>query len=205
MLVRILLIFVALLFITGSLSIAYIYESQTLWYKIGTDRIVLRAGQLAGLLAAALICVQIVLGVRGKFLEKFFSVASLMSFHRGNGVLIGICVVLHVLMVLIPEGISNLPMGLKHWPEMVGGLLLWLILAMVISSRYRDVLKLDYKKWRKIHKLLAYLVPLLLAIHIYFVSDSFQQTVPRVLLFLCFGLLGFWIVIVKFFKGPKGE
>ncbi len=202
-LIRICLIIVALSFITGSLSIAFLYESQTLWYKIGTDKIVLRAGQLVGLLAAALISLQIVLGGRGKFLEKLFSVAALMRFHRGNGVLIGICVVLHVLMVLIPEGISNLPMGFKHWPEMIGALLLWLILSMVISSRYREALKLDYKKWRKIHKLLAYLAPLLLILHVYFVSDSFQHTVPRIALFSSFGLLVLWILFRKILMGKQ--
>ena len=192
--IKLLLIVSALLFIAGSVSVAFVYESQTLWYKFGNDKIILWAGHVAGLLGAALIILQIMLGARGKFLEKYFAVAALMRLHRGNGIVIGCCVVLHVFLVLLPEGIANLPIGFKHWPEMVGSLLLWLILAMVIASHFRERLQLDYRRWRTVHKIMAYVAPILLFVHVYFVSDSFQQLTPRVALITTFSLLLLWIL-----------
>jgi predicted ferric reductase len=75
--------------------------------------------------------------------------------------------------------VTNLPIGLKFWPEMVGSLLLWVLLSMVISSQFRQKWGLNYKRWKAIHKLLGYLVIIFLAVHVLFVSDSFEHVVPR--------------------------
>ena len=121
-----------------ALTIPFIYESQTLWYKVGIDRTLLRGGQLAGLLATVLLFVQILLGARSKFLQRLFGIAKLMQWHRINGISVALLALSHVLLVLIPEGLTNLPIGKKHWPEMVGSLLLLLLLFMAfprISDR----------------------------------------------------------------------
>ena len=175
-----------LLVIGGALSIPFVYESQTLWYKIGIDKTMLRGGQLVGLLTAVLLFVQILLAARGKFLKEVFGIATLMRWHRGNGIIVSLLAITHVTLILVPEGLSNLPIGVKYWPEMVGSLLFWIILSMVISSQFREKLGLDYKNWRVVHKLLGYLVIIFLAVHVLFVSDSFEQTVPRVALITTF-------------------
>lgn len=151
-------------------------------------------GQVSGLLAAALMVLQIILGLRTKLLENYFGLATLMRCHRMNGVVIGVCVLLHAILILVPEGMTNLPIGRKYWPEMIGLLLLWVVLSMVISSHFREKLKLDYKLWRRIHRPLAYIAALLLVVHVYFVSDSFQQTVPRAALLFSFLLLFILVV-----------
>ena len=175
-----------LLIIGGALSIPFVYESQTLWYKVGLDKTMLRGGQLAGLLAAVLLFVQILLAARGNFLKKVFGLASLMKWHRANGITVSLLAISHVLLVVVPEGVTNLPIGLKYWPEMVGSLLLWVILSMVISSQYREKLRLDYKRWKVLHKMLGYLVSILIAVHVLFVCDSFEHAVPRAALLTTF-------------------
>ncbi len=180
---RLLLVGLALLVISGALSIAFVYESQTLWYKIGRDKIILRAGQMAGLLTAVLLFMQILLAARGKLLQRLFGIAALMRWHRGNGIGIFLLATCHVLLVLIPEGLTNLPIGLKYWPEMVGMLLFCMIVAMVISALWRKQLRLNYQRWLIVHKLSGYLVVAFVALHVLFVSDSFEHTVPRTALF----------------------
>jgi predicted ferric reductase len=106
-----------------------------------------------------------------------------------RGVLIVVFSLIHVFLILAPEGLANLPIGKKFWPEMVGSLLLWVLVAMVISSRYREKLKLNYKRWRAIHKPLAYLATSLVVIHVLYVSDSFEQAVPRNILIVTFMLV----------------
>lgn len=178
--------FVAL---ASAIGLPFVYESQTLWYKIGLDKTMLRAGQLSGMLALTLLFTQVLLAVGGSFLQKSFGLKNLMSWHRAGGVLIVVFSLIHVFLILAPEGLANLPIGKKFWPEMVGSLLLWVLVAMVISSRYREKLKLNYKRWRAIHKPLAYLATSLVVIHVLYVSDSFEQAVPRNILIVTFMLV----------------
>jgi predicted ferric reductase len=186
-----------LLVFASALSIPFIYESQTLWYKIGLNKTFLRGGQMIGLLAAILLFVQILLAARGKFLKELFGVAALMRWHRANGIIISFLAVGHALLILAPEGLTNLPIGKKYWPEMVGILLLGIVLAMAVSSHFREKLRLNYKRWRAIHKLLGYLVIIFLAVHVLFVSESFEQVVPRTALLTLFAGVVISIILSK--------
>lgn len=179
------------------LSIPFIYVTQTLWYKVGFDKYLLWCGQLAGLVAMLLLFVQVILATRGRFLESIYGVASLVRWHRSNGVLLVGFAIIHVFCVLAPEGLLNLPIGKKYWPETTGALLLWILVATAVTSRFRERLKLDYKQWRKIHRPLGYISFFLVPIHVLFVSESFESFFPRFLLiFLFLGVL-VWIVVSK--------
>lgn len=186
-----------LIFTAGALSIPFVYESTTLWYKMGFDKTMLRTGQVAGMLALALLLAQILLAARGRFLVEIFGLAAIMRWHRINGLLIGLAGVVHVTLVLAPEGFANLPIGGKHWPEMVGGGLFATLLFMVFSSHFRESLHLDYKIWFSIHRGLGYLVPVILAVHVLFVSDSFHQFVPRTALLMTICIAGALVVLSK--------
>jgi len=186
-----------LIFTSGALSIPFIYESTTLWYKMGFDKTMLRTGQVAGMLALALLLIQIVLAARGRFLIEIFGLAGIIRWHRINGLCIGLAAVVHVTLVLAPEGFANLPIGVKHWPEMVGGGLLATLVLMVISSYFRERLHLGYKIWFLIHRVLGYLVPVILSVHVLFVSDSFHQFVPRTALVMTICIAGGLVVLSK--------
>ncbi|GAB6190828.1 ferric reductase-like transmembrane domain-containing protein [Desulfocastanea catecholica] len=201
------LVFGFLLFVlAAALSIPFVYETQTLWYKIGRDKTMLRAAQLAGLLAAVLLFVQILVAARGQFLKRLFGVAALMRRHRTNGILVSLLALGHAILVLAPEGLTNLPIGKKHWPEMVGMVLLTIVLSMAISAHFREKLALDYKRWRAIHKLLGYMTMPLLAVHVLFVCESFEHAVPRFgLIFLLFGVAGAVGISKKAIRQTKRE
>lgn len=177
---RTLVLIFLLLVVSGGLSIPFIYESQTLWYKIGVDKTMLLGGKMAGIAAAILLFVQILVATRGKLLKKLFGTAALMSWHRVNGIVLSILAIIHATLILAPEGLTNLPLGKKHWPEMVGILMLCVVLSTAVSSHYREKFGFNYKKWRSLHKQLGYLVIFLLVVHVLFVSESFECTVPRV-------------------------
>jgi len=186
--------------VAGALAIPFVYESQTLWYKMGAAKTLLRAGQVAGLLAMLALMVQILLGIRGKLLEKIFGVAGLMTWHRANGIVLCCLVIFHILLVLVPEGMTNLPIGLKYWPEMVGGILLLLIFVQTISSFFRQQFGFIYKQWRAFHRFLGYLALCLATLHVLFVADSFAQGVPRMALLVTVSLVFFLIIAVKISK-----
>lgn len=186
-----------LLVLAGAMGLPFVYESQTLWYKIGLDKTILRTGQLSGMFALTLLFAQVLLVVGGPFLQKTFGLKALMSWHRGGGVLIVFFALLHVVLILVPEGLANLPIGKKFWPEMVGSLLLWILVAMVISSRYREKLKINYRRWRSVHKPLGYIAILLVVVHVLYVSDSFEQVIPRSILIVISMLVLARVVWVK--------
>jgi predicted ferric reductase len=177
---RSLVVIFLLLVISGGLSIPFVYESQTLWYKIGIDKTMLLGGKMAGVVTAILLFVQILLATRGKLLKNLFGIAALMRWHRVNGIILSILAIIHATLILAPEGLTNLPLGKKYWPEMVGILMLCVVLSMAVSSNFREKLRFDYKKWRTLHKPLGYLVTILLVVHVLFVSESFEYTVPRI-------------------------
>lgn len=183
--------------IVATLSVAFVYESQTLWYKAGIDKPILRTGQMAGLLALLFIFVQVLLGARVKLLENVFGVAVMMRCHRLNGLFICFLAVVHAGLVLITEGITNLPIGWKFWPEMVGAFLLLMILMIAVSSQFRQQLGLAYSKWRLVHRLLAYLALGLATVHVLFVSDSFSRFVPKTALLITLTAVVGWVVLTK--------
>jgi predicted ferric reductase len=194
---RTLLIVLLFLIIGGGLSIPFVYESQTLWYKIGIDKTMLQGGKMAGLVAAILLFVQILLATRGKLLKDLFGIAALMRWHRFNGVIISILAVGHAILILMPEGLTNLPIGKKYWPEMVGMLMLCIVLFMSVSSSFREKLRMDYKRWRTHHKRLGYLIVILLGVHVLFVSESFEHTVPRMALLTILASVVVAVVLTK--------
>jgi hypothetical protein len=168
----------------GAMTIPFFYQSQTLWYKLGIDKLLLLAGQLAGLLAALALFLQILVGTRGKGLEEIFGVALLMRFHRVNGVVLCGLAAAHVTLVQVPEGIANLPIGVKYWPELVGVTLLLLLFLTTITAWFRQQLGLVYRRWQMMHRMLGYLALALVAVHVLFVADSFTHRVPQVALLI---------------------
>ena len=180
--------------LAGALALPFVYETQTLWYKVGVDKSVLRGGHLLGMLALVLLLAQVLLAVRIRVLERIFATAALVRWHRANGVLIALAAAGHVALVQLPEGLGNLPFGWKYWPEMIGGLLFALLVATVISSRYRVGLGLDFIRWRRWHRPAGYLALALVFIHVRFVSDAFAQGLPRAALIAVFLLLGMVVV-----------
>jgi predicted ferric reductase len=190
----------------AALAVPFYYETQTLWYKVGTDKVMLRTGQMAGLFALVLLVGQILLALRIQFFERLFGGAHLMRWHRINGVLIFFAACSHVMLVLAPEGFDNLPIGKKYWPEMIGGLLFLFLLTMVLTSRFRSWFKLEYARWRILHKPMGYLSLVLVFFHVLFVSESFTRGLPRaVLLTVGIGLALFIGLVQVRRRTSKGE
>lgn len=186
-----------LVFVAVVLAIPSYFETTTLWYKTGIDKKMLIAGQYLGLLALVLLYLQIVLSLRGSFLSRVFGTVKLMRLHKFNALFIASLAAAHILLVLIPEGLANLPIGKKFWPEMVGSGLFVIIAVMVASSYFRERLRLPFRIWRIIHKPAGYLALLLVTIHVLFVSESFEQLIPRISLITLFALTFIGTAVVK--------
>lgn len=167
-----------LLILFGGALIPFLFESQTMFYKFGQDKILLRIGKIAGISAAILLLAQPLLTGRSRWVDRVAGLPTLVQLHRANGILILLLLLSHVLCILVPEGIDNLPLGWKFWPELVGGVVFASLLCLVPFSLLRKRLAVPYHLWLRMHRYGGFALLVLLFIHIRFVSESFKQDVP---------------------------
>lgn len=168
-------IFFLVLIFTGITCVPFIFQTTTLWYKFGPDRIMLYVGQLFGLYAAFLLLLQFVLVAKLSILTNQFGQGNLNKLHQFNGKLIIVLALFHVLLILLPEGLTNIPIGVKFWPEMVGGLLLIILLSLRLSVWVRTRMKIKYATWKSLHGFLGVLAFLAVVTHVVNVSDAFDN------------------------------
>lgn len=175
-----------------------------MWYKIGVDRFLLRTGKLAGLLAVCLVFIQILLALKISLLDKLIGLDKVYRLHQINGYSIVILGVFHSLLILLPEGLATFPLGKKYWPEMLGMLSLFMLFTMVLSAQWKKKL-LPYHLWRQIHRFCGYAVVPTLVIHIFFVSDSFEATIPQYGLLIIFFSLIMSVILIKTYHNLRSS
>lgn len=185
------IIYTVLLLCFGAVSaFPFLYQTTTLWYKLGIDRVLLLSGQLAGCYAAFFLLLQFLLITKYQPVVAAFGIGRLNTLHRLNGKLIMGLAILHVLLILLPEGLENLPIGMKFWPEMVGGLLLLVIFSLFLVFYFKKIL--TYPVFKLVHRLLGILAFILVLIHVLNVSDAFSTFGVKAAVFIfafCTGAL----------------
>ena len=184
-----LVVLLAMLLLAGGWSIPFHFESFSILYKFGKLKIYLRYGKVIGITIALLLFFQVVLASRLKFLEQIFSVKILFVLHRINGIIIACLVVLHPVLIKASENFTPYTFVKKYYPEFVGIGLLFVVLSVSLSALFRNLLKMDYSRWRLLHRLGATMVLLIIPGHVLFVSDSFKSAgVPRSAAIIVFSL-----------------
>lgn len=186
----------ALLLLAGAGWIAFAYESSSMLYKFGWDKQLLRAGKMVGLVCATLVLLQLVLSARLKILDRIFGLKLLFSVHRLLGPAVAAGIVLHPVLVFLPEDMWFIPLELRYWPEFAGLVLLVSLAGTAVVSTWRGLLGLPFHIWWTGHRVGAVLIVALLAVHVLFVSESFAQGLPRQALFVAlsaWGMLYAWV------------
>lgn len=185
-----------MLLLVGAASIPFFFESSSILYKFGLNRVLLLTGQVMGLVAGCLLLVQVVLAARFKCLDRIFGLARLFTYHRLSGLIIGALVILHPIAIFISDDRIFIPLQWRYWPEFVGLFLTLLIALIVVTSHWREGLRLAFERWWPIHRIAAIVALIALGLHVLSVNDTFEQRLPRLLaiaaLVLC-GLILVWI------------
>ncbi|WP_028584181.1 FAD-binding oxidoreductase [Desulfogranum mediterraneum] len=169
-------------------TVPFLFESTTMLYKFGWDRGLLRLGKVVALWATLLLPAQLMMVARWQWLDRLLGGRFLRQGHRLGAGLILLLVLAHPLLILLPEGLDNLPLGWKFWPELVGAALLALLilqsLAALLPHSGPHAVTIPYHIRQRTHRLVGLFLPLLLLIHIRFVSDTFRQPLPATLLLI---------------------
>jgi predicted ferric reductase len=177
----------------GAFLIPFKFESPSLFYKFGADKLLLRTGKVIGLAAAVLLLIQLPLAGRIKSLDRVFSLPVLYRVHRFNACLIALLVIAHPICVFVPDDMLMIPFETRYWPEWVGAALLVIILGQVVVSRWRHVISLPYHWWLRGHRMIGVIAAAALMVHVLYVSETFEQSgVPRIAVGMAAGC---WVLI----------
>jgi predicted ferric reductase len=169
-----------MLLLVGGWSIPYNFESFSILYKFGKLKQYLRFGKMFGITVVLLLLYQLILAARLKIMEQIFSAKTVLMLHRINGFVITCLVVTHPVLIKASDKFTPYTFTRKYYPEFVGIGLLFVVLTVSLSALFRNFLKMEYKRWRLLHRLGASLVFCILPFHVLFVSDTFDTPgLPR--------------------------
>jgi predicted ferric reductase len=199
-------IFLALLLIANAWTIPFLFESPSILYKFGIDKILLRSGKVLGVTAAVLVFFQILLVSRLKILDRIFSLNRIYTFHRINGITIAALALLHPILVVAAENFTFFPFKKRYWPEFLGVGVLVFFLVLMTTANWRLIFGFAYDKWLRFHRLGTLLTIALMIIHILFVSETFKSGLPRTLVLVAAGINLLLILRIwyrRFFPGKR--
>ncbi len=166
--------------ILAAASLAFFFESPSINYKFGWEKIMLRAAKTIGLIAAVLLLLQLPLAGRFKYLDRIFSLPGLYNLHRLNGYIVLMLIVVHPILVTIPEDRMMIPFETRYWPEWVGAALLLALFVQIVLARWRTTFIKAYQHWLVFHRALGWSILILLVLHILYVSETFEfEGLPR--------------------------
>jgi predicted ferric reductase len=184
-----LVILLAMSLLAGGWSIPFQYESFSILYKFGKLKVYLRYGKVIGITVALLLFFQVLLAARIKILVQIFSAKSVLMLHRINGFIIACLVAVHPVLIKASDNFTPYTFGKKYYPEFVGVGLIFVVLTVSVAAIFRNLLKMDYNRWRLLHRMGATMVLLILPGHVLFVSDTFKSLgLPRSAALIVFSL-----------------
>jgi Ferric reductase like transmembrane component len=113
-------------------------------------------GRGAALLAFELVALQVVLAARCPFADRAVGIAAVMWLHRAVGVLTLALLLAHPAMILVGAR-GQIPW---EWPVAVGAGALFVLVLGVLAALLFRCLRLDYNRWRTLHKVMILVVVL---------------------------------------------
>lgn len=181
-------VILAMLLLVAGWTVPYQFESSSILYKFGIQKVLLRSGKVVGITVALLLFYQILLLSRFTFLERIFSHKRLLALHRFNGFLITLLVLVHPVLNKASENFTAYLFESKYYPEFVGIGLGFVILTVSMLAFFKERIGISYGKWLVLHRFGATMVLLILPLHVLWVSDTFKEGLPRNAALGIFGL-----------------
>ncbi len=173
-------------------AVPFFWESSSILYKFGTDRVFLRAGQVLGVLAGFLVLFQLVLAARIRLLDRIYGLLGLYRAHRFVGSAAVLTALAHPILVLASEDTGAYRLTLEAWPKGVGALLLLAAAGTVALALGRERLGIRYDWWALGHRIGTPVLVVLLGLHAFFVEGVFARGPQRAglaVLMAAYGLL----------------
>jgi predicted ferric reductase len=152
-----------------------------------------------GFLGMALLGLQTIPTSRLKFFTKLFPMDTLYTFHHRLSIFTFLIILVHPILLFInnPETLRLLNLFTAPWRARAGVVAVVAMLALVVTSVWREMMKIKYDIWRWIHDGLSFLAIGLAIYHMfkvnYYMSLPYQKVIWLV-------LTGIWTAIILYIR-----
>ena len=152
-----------------------------------------------GFLAMALLGLQTIPTSRLKFFTKAFPMDTLYTFHHGLSVFAFLIALAHPILLFInnPETLRLLNLIEAPWRARAAVISIIGFLLLVITSIWRETMKIKYDVWRWWHDGLSFLAIGLALYHMFKVNYYMSLTYQRVIWLV---LSGIWLAIILYIR-----
>lgn len=152
-----------------------------------------------GFLAMALLGLQTIPTSRLKFFTKAFPMETLYDIHHKLSIFTFIIAIVHPVLLFInnPETLRLLNFFQAPTRAQAALLSVLAMLVLVITSVWREVMKMKYDVWRWVHDGLAFLAIGLGLYHMFKVNYYMSLTYQRVIWLI---LTGMWVLIILYIR-----
>jgi predicted ferric reductase len=156
------------------------------------DNLLSNLGQALGLLAFAILIMQVGLAARLKWVEKPFGLNLTFPFHRSMGVFVAGILIAHPLLLAAGSGKGwHLLIGLDlPWYIWLGKATLLLLLINVALSVFRGSLGLKFEKWRLTHDILGPAILVMAFLHSWYAAGDAGRDLSVA------PMQGLWVVLL---------
>ena len=120
------------LLLAGASSIPFVYDSPSIRYKFGMDKVFLRTGKILGMIAAVLMLIQLILSARITMLDRVFALNNLYTYHRINAVVI---VLLSIFIFNVPVKGSLFLLGVESVLFIITSLALGILISTISATQ----------------------------------------------------------------------
>lgn len=152
-----------------------------------------------GFLAMALLGLQTIPTSRLRFITKAFPMDTLYVFHHGLSVFTLILAIAHPILLFInnPKTLHLLNLFTSPWRARAAVISILAMLILVVTSVWRETLKMKYDGWRWLHDALSFLAIGLALYHMFKVNYYMSLTYQKV---LWLTLTGIWLAIILYIR-----
>jgi predicted ferric reductase len=152
-----------------------------------------------GFFAMALLGLQTIPTSRLKFFTKAFPMDTLYTFHHKLSIFTFVIAFAHPILLFInnPETLRLLNFVSAPWRARAALISVLAMLLLVVTSVWREVMKIKYDIWRWVHDGLSFLAIGLALYHMFKVNYYMSLTYQRV---LWLSLTGIWTAIILYIR-----
>ncbi len=155
-----------------------------------------------GFIAMALLGLQTIPTSRLKFFTKVFPMETLYDVHHKLSIFTFFIALLHPILLFInnPETLRLLNLITAPWRARAAVFSVLAMFVLILTSVWREVLKMKYDVWRWVHDGFAFLAIGLALYHMFKVNYYMSLTYQKV---IWLSLTGIWVLIILYIRVAK--
>ncbi len=152
-----------------------------------------------GFLGMALLGLQTIPTSRLKFFTKAFPMDTLYTLHHRLSILTVLIILIHPILLFInnPATLQLLNVFTAPWRAKAAVISLVAMFLLILTSVWREMMKVKYDVWRWIHDALSFLAIGLALFHMFKVNYYMSLTYQKV---IWLSLTGIWLIIILYIR-----